>query len=582
LGWVSWLLFAGSILPALVALRIQKKHWINIPIWDEWDTPGTALLRFAEGNLTWADLFAQHNESRKAVPRLIHIAIASIGGWDVRQGMALTILCACAVSVIALVYLRRRNAPPARIAVAWLVINLLLFAPSQYENFLSGFVFEIFIPFLCLFACCAINLSGWPLPRKTAFASLLALISSYTFAHGLLLWPFALPLPSREDRSRGRGFLLLCYTIYALVGIAAIAGYFIGYRRPEIFPPPAGPRQIGQVFDFILVWLGGVVHSPFVNARVAGTTAGLVMLATVAGAFVALRKNRNRWPAYYPWLLLLAFALASGAVTAVGRVNIGVESVFNLYFVGFAGMRYNVTAVFVYVAVVGLLFNLYEDEIRGAPRRRWPFLVAAAASLSLFAFAWAEMFADESVRVKQFQANRRRARTAAIWSGAIPDNPEIFLAYPYPDRFGKRVEALRAAAVLNLPKPSRSLQEAIAQAPAAADSSAGKLTLFEDRGHGYYRFAGWARNPAGKSAADYVVLGWQEADNSFHPFTAISTGLMRPEVATIYGASSLKSGFDQEIEFSKFPAGPVTIKAWAIDWDTQQAFPMDASVRLPH
>jgi hypothetical protein len=314
---------------------------------------------------------------------------------------------------------------------------------------------------------------------------------------------------------------------------------------------------------------------------VAGAVASILILASVAGAFAALRKNRDRWPAYYPWLLLLAFALASGAVTAVGRVNIGVDSVFNLYFVGFAGMRYNVTAVFVYVALVGLLFHIYEDEIRPEPLRRRRFLVATVACVTLFAVAWAEMFTDESVRVKQFQANRRRARTAAIWSGAIPDNPEIFFAYPYPDQFGKRVEALRGAGVLKLPQPGEPLREAIGKVPAAADSVAGKLTLLEDRGSGYYRLAGWARNPLRNSPAHYVVLGWQEADNSFHPFTAISTGLMRREVAAIYGPSSLRTGFDQEIEFSKFPAGPVTIKAWAVDWDTQQVFPMEAAAPLP-
>src|SRR4051812_3450839 len=86
-AWTRWLLLGGAISPALIAFYVQKKHWINIPIWDEWDTPGIALLHFMQRTLTWGDLLAQHNESRKVVPRLIHIAIASVAGWDVRQGM---------------------------------------------------------------------------------------------------------------------------------------------------------------------------------------------------------------------------------------------------------------------------------------------------------------------------------------------------------------------------------------------------------------------------------------------------------------------------------------------------------------
>src|SRR2546429_6961055 len=49
------------------------------------------------------------------------------------------------------------------------------------------------------------------------------------------------------------------------------------------------------------------------------------------------------------------------------------------------------------------------------------------------------------------------------WSNALPGNPEIFLAYPYPDLFGQRVEQMRAAGLLQLPRVSNSLREAIAR-----------------------------------------------------------------------------------------------------------------------
>lgn len=576
-----WLLLAVALAPALLAFRVQKKHWINIPIWDEWDTPGLALLHYAQGALTWGDLFAQHNESRKVVPRLIHLAIASVAGWDVRQGMALTFLCACAASAFALAYLRRREShSPSQALVPWLLINLFLFAPSQYENFLSGFAFEIFIPFLCLFGCCALNLSRWPLPLKTACNSLLALISTYTFAHGMLLWAFAIPIPIREERSRRARFFLLCYAVYVAVGITSIGCYFVGYRRPEIFPPPPGLAQIWQVLEFIVVWLGAVVRSPLVNARLSGALVSLIITAAIAGTFLVLRKNRERWRAYYPWLLLLAFALCSGVVTAIGRVNIGIDSVFNTWFNGFSGMRYNASSVFVYVAVIGLVFNLYEDRIRSQPLLRSRFLIGVAVCYTLLAVAWIEMLSDELARVKTFQDNRRRARTAVIWSNALPENPEIFLAYPYPDGFPPRVEQMRAAGLLKLPKVSDSLRQTIANAPAGANLETGHLDVAELRPDGQFWFTGWARNPLKQAGADYAVLGWEGLDNAFHPFTAIPTGRVRPEVAEVYGPLSRKAGFDQEIEISKLPPQGVTIKAWAIDWEAQQAFPMEGVIRV--
>ena len=194
------------------------------------------------------------------------------------------------------------------------------------------------------------------------------------------------------------------------------------------------------MLEFLVVWLGAVVRSPSMNPHLSGVIACFLITAAAGGALVVIRRNRKRWTAYYPWLLILGFALASGAVTAIGRVNIGIDSVFNTSFYGFSGMRYNLTSVFVYVSVIGLLFNLYQDRIRSDAVWRRRFLIGLSACCLILAGVWIEMLSDESIRLKQFQASRRRARTAVIWSNVLPANPEIFLAYPYPDLFWKRVK----------------------------------------------------------------------------------------------------------------------------------------------
>lgn len=577
---VTWLLLAAAIAPALLALRMQKKHWINIPIWDEWDTPAVALLHYFQGTLTWEHLLAYHNESRKVVSRLLHIAVATVAGWDVRQGMVFTFLFACAASAFALFFLRRRaGLSLSRVLGPWLVINLLLFAPSQYENFLSGCAFEFLIPFLFLFGCCAINLSRCALPSKVACNSFLALLSTYTFANGMLLWAFAIPIPSRGEPLPTRRSFLLWSAVYVGAGVLSIVCYFfVGDRRPDIFPPPPGLHQAGRLLEFIIVWLGALVRSPLVSAHLSGALVCLIIIGAVAGSVVVLRKNRERWPAYYPWLLLLGFSLASGAMIAVGRVNIGVENVFNTWLNGFSGMHYNVTSVFAYIAGIGLLFNIYEDRIRFTPRARNRFLIGLTACATLLAFAWIEMFSYEFTRLKQFQDNRRRARTAVIWSDALPKNPELLLAYPFPDGIPLRISQMRTAGLLNLPRVSDSLRQTIASVPTGGKPETGELEVSEPW-PGHFWFRGWARSSSKQAAADYVVLGWEGPDSSFHPFTAIPTGRVRPKVQDTYGPLSEKAGFDQPVDISKLPS-PVIIKAWAVDWEAQEAFPMDGFVRV--
>ncbi|MFL6590858.1 MAG: hypothetical protein ACJ8M4_11880, partial [Chthoniobacterales bacterium] len=132
-------LFAFACLPILLVLRMQLKNWLNIPIWDEWDTPGNALLHLAQHKLTWSDLLAQHNEARKFFPRLIYIAMNGPMGWDVRYGMVLTFLSAAALSVFFLRQLKQAGENlTAQALFAWFLINLLLFGPSESENFLCG------------------------------------------------------------------------------------------------------------------------------------------------------------------------------------------------------------------------------------------------------------------------------------------------------------------------------------------------------------------------------------------------------------------------------------------------------------
>ena len=568
--------------PIFLALRIQTKHWINIPIWDEWDTPGIAILRAVQHKLSWADLLAQHNESRKVVPRLLAILVAGPTGWDVRQGMVLTLVSACLVSALGFYYLRK---PVGRIlfstVVTWAVVNLLLFAPSQYENFLSGFMWEVSFPILCLFTAITVNLTDRPLWLKVLCNSLLALLSTYTFAHGMLLWLFAFPVRSPVERSLGsRVAELSWYAIYLMIGVASIAYYFVGYYRPPVAPPSATFRQIPQVADFLIVWLGANFRSDVVNARVAGGLVWIVIMVAIPSALLRVFQNPKLWKKYYPWILLAGFSLGSGLVTAIGRVRIGVDLAFNTGFDGFSGIRYNGSSVFACVALAGILHGNYADVIRSKGPWRVRFILGAACACVLLGISWIFMFGHEVRRLPFFKENRERAKLAATWASVLPDNPEIFCAYPQIEGFAQRVEEMKQFGVIKLPPIKATLKEAIFFPPPPASHDAGFLDIGKLNNR-LVHIAGWARNPQTNAPADYVILGWQEPSGPFHPFTLLTTGISRPDLIEPFKSRAMsKAGFDREIDVSKLPRVPLEIKGWAIDRRNGFAFPLGGTLRL--
>lgn len=584
-SWSRWLPYLLACLPLPVALHLLVRYWVNVPIWDEWDTPGNALVAFAKGSLSWAELFAQHNESRKFFPRLIYLALSGFGPWDVRASMLVTFLSLCAASGFCFWILRRSGQVLARsLVAAWLLINLLLFGPSQYENLLSGFMFEVFLTALCLFGMVAVNLSRLPLPSKCVCNAALAFVATYTFAHGMFLWLFGLPIPAERDGggARTRTSLALCYATYFAAGALSVAAYFIGYERPDIAPPVARFSQLPQLLDFFVVWLGEVLQPEIGRARIAGAITLAVFVFAVAFSLALLLKQRLGWRSVYPWVTIGAWAAFSGIVTAVGRVNLGLEAVFRIRFIGFSGVRYNGTAVFCYIAAVALLLHLYFAAVRAQPHLRWRLLTAAAICCVVFAGIWLSEFAAEVARLKLFRQSRQLALTAVRWVDVMPNNPELFFAYPYRNLFRERVDEMERLHVTNFQLAGESLAQAVAATPPTESATGGYLESAAIEPGGVLRLVGQTQGKGDEHAIDFVVVGWEQEPGAFHPFTAVA--IRNPQRSNRWPRSdspkARTSAFNHKIDAHTLPAGRLTLKAWAVDFRSQQAFPMAGSFTI--
>ena len=453
---------AAVLVAPLPVLWIIVRFGVNVPVEDQIDI-GAFLVRNHQRLVPpFAELFAQHNESRKIVPRLIIFYLARLTSWNVKYEMAMQVAIACG-TVVAIGFLGRRalgdRALPATALCAWLVLS-----PVQWWNWLFGIQIVVFLPMLMLTIALAVAGSRLSLTARTIVAALCCLIATYSYANGMVLWILvAIALfAGREDRTPP---MIAVWTAGAVLSIGA---YFIGYHRPPISPTLISPLNHPlQAAAFILAFLG---HSlAWTDVLAVSVIIGGIGVALFV--WFALRGLRTGMP----WILIGTYALISAAAAAMGRLGFGMWAAIE--------PRYTTFAVGFWVAVVMLC--LMED-------RRWlvPVVILAlhlAAAIAILP------------RVRESNRDRLIARAAVQFVRVLPD-PSLFqrLVYRDPAHAIAILEAVSQIGYLNPP-----LVESPFIQPAGPTRGAFEGVL-RTEAHQFAMY-GWALLPDGRPA-DAVVI----------------------------------------------------------------------------
>ncbi|MEY2488151.1 MAG: hypothetical protein QOC70_93 [Verrucomicrobiota bacterium] len=567
------LVFGLWSLPAICAFYMMWTHWVSVPFWDEWDTPGGQLASYYRGTLTFAELCSQHNEHRLLFPRLIWLPLAIVTGWDVRHGMVLTFCFVCLGSAGLYQLLRSANGTAAGRAFVFGLMNLVLFSPRQYETFLVGAQGQTFVPTFLLVLALLVNLSGKSLPTKTIMNAAIAQVSAYSFGNGMLVWLFAFPLETRSaDLPASRPTQRIFWrAVYVLMAGLSVASYFISYRHPSAAPPVVSPiAQLPAFLRFVLVWIGSLfsVGAPAICGAVV-----LFLFGGLAAMAIWQMRRGGNWRLHYPWLVLGCYTVISGCVAAIARLG------FDYSMAGDA--RYTAFSAFLYIAVLGLGLSVYTEMKPRAFTARIA-LSAALVSLAVILTLWAITFQKERRLLGIFTPAWKHSLLVLRWSAAIPQNPEIHLLSPYP--LQQTVETIHTLAENDALRPrlvSQRLANAILERPNTDATSAGSLDEARLESTGNLVFQGWARVPDRARPADCVVLGFETSDGGWKPFCVVETGGSRPDLARHFGIGALAhAGFSGRMDASSIPRGDITMKAWAIDLQNERALPMGGSIRL--
>jgi hypothetical protein len=398
----------GAIPPVALAWAVAR-YGVDVPLRDEWNAV-PLLVKASAGTLRLRDLWAQHNEHRVLIPRLVIVGLAQVTGWSIRWELAANVCIALVTLFVYAVLLRRTVATVAPRLAPWLGVaaSVQVFSLGQYENWLSGWMVCLYLMML------AVAAGVLALARRGA-RGVLGMVAAgvaapLCFGSGLLLLPvLALGTALRRDRRR-----YAAAGIIAVIGIGVIVVYPVGFEYPTHHPNPLPVLSGAATYArYVLAYLGGAIAR---DATIAAAF-GLVGLVAVAGCGTWLvRRSAAHRAAAVPWATLASFVVLSAVVTASGRAAFGIEQALSSRYV-------TVSAAFWIAACV--LAALVVDAIRRDPaasRGRRTFVTTVPVVFgALAAWSFADASAHDLVTFREWSQALQGAEECLLDHGRAPE-----------------------------------------------------------------------------------------------------------------------------------------------------------------
>ena len=322
---------AFGIVP-LLALVLRRA--VDLPFWDEWEWADLVYAAHLH-TLTFAQVWAPHNEHRILVSNAILLALDAAGGWNVTREEIVS-LVVLALTQLVVWLLIRRTVPRDRRGICFLMSTFVLLGLAQYENLEWGFQMAWFICDLGL----VVAVWALTIPRRGPGAVFVAIfaatVASLSSSQGLIVWPaglIAIGLIPRRSVLTAIAWAVagVCVSAVARAGVSAGGPGHVGFAHP------------GILATYAMIYLGAPLAVSFGPAW--AVLAGVSLVAAVTAlAARALRGSPALRVRLAPWLAVAAYPLLCAAVTATGRGGFGVVQALS--------SRYTSIAALAWVAVI--------------------------------------------------------------------------------------------------------------------------------------------------------------------------------------------------------------------------------------
>jgi hypothetical protein len=228
------------LLPAALNLIFIAQYGVNCVFWDQWEVV-SLFDRLNSGNLSFTDLFSQHNEQRPFLPRVVMLSLGTMTNYNTIAEMYFSWVLLCGIcTALFLLFIRHRGRSRLSliqfIPVVWLVFSL-----RQIENLLWGFQIAIFMIILLVLLTIYLLAESKGLDWRFALSIMCGLAATFTAAQGLLIWHVGLiqifigrwPLKGKRW-----GPVIRTAAVWLIVSVAAYLVYFKDFGYPQHHPNP--------------------------------------------------------------------------------------------------------------------------------------------------------------------------------------------------------------------------------------------------------------------------------------------------------------------------------------------------------
>jgi hypothetical protein len=407
--WFSYaILICGLLTVVIGAAHLLSSHSL-VPLWDEWqEIDAIVTAPQHQPPISW--LWSLHNEHRVVFYRLL--LLADIHLFHGKHWVYFWAMLAVQILFLATLAWMLRfagvNGALWRAAVG--LGAFALFCPSQWENFGWAFQISFLLPGLFLILALSALLKYERSVREVspkwiylALSILAAGAATYSSANGVLLWPLLLLAASAL-------FLRpLVLASYAGFGLAFLGSYLYHYSAPSIHSSPLNSiRHPLPVLQYTAGYLG-VIFPPWVHIRnVLAVSSGSVGLLIGLVVTIWVLRRQPREPLHVALLAVMYFAVATGFITALGRIGFGLAQAFSSRYQTF-------NLLFWFSAVILLLFM--ADRVSSSLRTA---MLGITSATMLLAFAVFPLgFRASRTRTQQAEA----AATSLV--AGVPDKAAL-------------------------------------------------------------------------------------------------------------------------------------------------------------